>query len=370
MRELDDLLDEFVPLAHLFRQALGVGEQVGIAWLQAQRRHHHGIGSISGAQLPFQQQSHLAQSRRLGSRFMHDLRAADHDADHAFPFLVFAQQGQASIEAVMRLPIPGIGHEELQPGFHFVVSRLAAGLGTERGQGCEGFLQRGVHGNRDQAQLGAHQARVTVRKLRRQQEMRRPGLGRAQHALDQQGQVRIVGPIAHENERPLVIEAGDKGRRAGGTDLRRNLGGGQAERGGHVGATENLQEKPAVAVFQRASVGGKRRPAHYLGVVGQGGSPERVERGRDQAAPRRVGHGPDGIGHPNTFAIRIRQHVAQRAFVKQFAHQRQGRGQATLLQKIGKRGLVLFGSNPFEKALAECGPAGKLGQLGTASAGH
>jgi hypothetical protein len=83
-----------------------------------------------------------------------------------------------------------------------------------------------------------------------------------------------------------------------------------------------------------------------------------------------VGHGPDGIRHPNAFAIRIRQNVAQRAFVKQLTHESQGRGQATFLQKIGKRGLVLVVSNPFEKALAERSPAGKLGQLGTASTGY
>ena len=150
----------------------------------------------------------------------------------------------------MRFPIPGIGHEKLQPGFHFIVSRLAARLGSDGGQGREGFLQRCVQGNRDQAQLGPHQARVAVRKLRRQQEVLHPGLARAQHALDQQVQVRIIRPIPHKNQRPLVIEAGDKSRRTGGTDLCRNLGGGQAERGRHVGTTENLQQKATVAMFQ------------------------------------------------------------------------------------------------------------------------
>ena len=49
--ELGDLPGEVIPLARLLGQAFGVGEQIGIAWLQAQRRHHHGIGSISGAKL-------------------------------------------------------------------------------------------------------------------------------------------------------------------------------------------------------------------------------------------------------------------------------------------------------------------------------
>ena len=64
---------------------------------------------------------------------MDGFRAADHDAEHPLPFLVFAQVGQAPIEAVMCLLIPGIGQEQLQPGFHLVASRFAAGLGTDRG---------------------------------------------------------------------------------------------------------------------------------------------------------------------------------------------------------------------------------------------
>ena len=63
--ELGDLLGEVVPLACLLGQALGFGEQIRVVGPQPQCRHHYGIGSISGIQLLFQQQSHLAQGRRL-----------------------------------------------------------------------------------------------------------------------------------------------------------------------------------------------------------------------------------------------------------------------------------------------------------------
>ena len=301
---------------------------------------------------------------------MDDLRAADHDADHPVPFLVFAQMGQTAIESIMRLRIPGIGHDQIQPGFHLLVGRLAAGLGTNIGQFHQDFLQRGVQGNRNQAQLAAYQARGAVRDLRHQQEVRRPRLAGTQHALDQKGQVRIVGLIAEKNERPLVIQAGDKGRCAGGANLRRDLGRGQAQRSGHVGATEDLQKEAAVAVRQRAGIGGKRGPAHDFGVIGQGGGPKRIERRGDQAAPGRMGQRPDGIGHLHTFSTHTRQHIAQHAVVKQLTHQRQGRGHTTLLQEIGKGDLVLLGHDPFQEALAKRSPAGKLGQLGTAGTGY
>jgi len=241
----------------------------------------------------------------------------------------------------MRLPIPGIGHEKLQPGFHFIVSRLTARLGSDGGpRPARVSCKDASRETGDQASSAPHQARVAVGKLRRQQEVRHPGSrSRPSTRWTSRFKFRIIRPIPHKNQRPLVIEAGDKSRRTGGNrslpESRRGTGRARPARRhdrksaaesdrGHVPMSWRWQQNAVRLVTSASSASAVAQSASNVVVI----SPRQGAWATVLMA--------SGTRMP--FAIRIRQNVAQRAFVNSFTHESQGGGQATLSAEDRKRG--------------------------------